>query len=53
MRYRKNPAFALLDGHMEQVARAFGSKTGNELKELIYKAFEEQVAHKPFGHVIG
>jgi hypothetical protein len=51
-RLRKEPAFDAIDSHMERVARAFAAKTGNELKTLIYRLFDKEVARKPLGHVI-
>jgi len=46
-------AFAKLRSHMEEVGAAFGAKTGNELKTLIYQTFDEEIRRKPLGHVIG
>lgn len=49
----EGPAFAGLLAHMREVATAFQARTGNELKELIYKTFGEDVSDKPLGHIIG
>lgn len=47
------PSFASLVAHMRQVNEAFGSRTGNELKDLIYRTFGEDVSDRPLGHIIG
>lgn len=49
----KKSAFVKLRAHMEEVGEAFSAMTGNELKTLIYKTFDEEIRRKPLGHVIG
>jgi hypothetical protein len=46
-------AFSDLVSHMRTVAEAFSSKTGSELKNLIYATFGEDVSERPLGHIIG
>jgi hypothetical protein len=46
------PQFRSLREQMERVASALGSKSGNELKKMIYARFTEEVGEKPLGHVI-
>ena len=45
-------AFSEVIGHMRNVNEALGSKTGNELKTMIYDLFGEEVADQPLGQVI-
>jgi len=45
-------AFSDVIGHMRNVNEALGSKTGNELKIMIYDLFDEEVADQPLGQVI-
>jgi hypothetical protein len=45
-------AFADLLNHMRAVNEKFGRKTGNELKNLIYETFGEEVAEQELGTVI-
>jgi hypothetical protein len=47
-----NDAFADLLKHMRDVNEKFGRKNGNELKNLIYETFGEEVAEKELGTVI-
>jgi DNA-binding PadR family transcriptional regulator len=49
----KKGAFDGLVRQMKAVKRVFGSKTGSKLKKLIYEAFQEEVAEKELGEVIG
>lgn len=49
---KDRPAFARLCRQMELVQESLGSKTGNELKQMIYDAFEDDVARRPLGDVI-
>jgi hypothetical protein len=45
-------AFSEVIGHMRNVNEALGTKTGNELKTMIYDLFGEEVADQPLGQVI-
>jgi hypothetical protein len=47
------PSFETLVARMRDVKKVFGSKAGSALKELIYRLFEEEVARRPMGKVIG
>jgi len=47
-----NRAFRDLLAHMREVNENFGKKTGNELKNLIYETFDEEVAEQQLGNVI-
>jgi len=38
--------------HVNEVSLAFRNKSGNSLKKLIYKAFDEEVGELPWGEVI-
>jgi hypothetical protein len=51
-RLSNHPAFAGLRRQMESVAERLGSRTGNQLKNLIYQTFTEEVARRPLGQVI-
>lgn len=46
-------AFVALFQFMQVVAEQLGSRTGNELKNLVYSKFRDEVANRPLGHVIG
>lgn len=46
-------SFQTLVTRMREVKKVFGSKRGSALKELIYKLFDEEVARRPMGKVIG
>lgn len=45
-------AFRELISHMKEVNEKFGRKSGNELKNLIYETFGEEVAEQKLGNVI-
>ena len=45
-------AFQELLEHMREVNQKFGKKTGNELKNLIYETFDQEVADEQLGRVI-
>lgn len=45
-------AFQDLLGHIREVNAKFGKKTGNELKNLIYETFGEEVAEQQLGKII-
>jgi hypothetical protein len=45
-------AFSEVIAHMRNVNEALGTKTGNELKTMIYDLFGEEVADRPLGQVI-
>lgn len=47
-----NDAFSDLLKHMREVNEQFGKKSGNELKNLIYETFGEEVAQQELGAVI-
>lgn len=47
-----NESFGEVVTHMRNVNAALGSKTGNELKTMIYDLFGEEVAEQPLGQVI-
>jgi hypothetical protein len=44
--------YADLLKHVSEVSGAFRNKSGNALKKLIYKAFDEEVGELPWGEVI-
>jgi hypothetical protein len=46
------PSFAPLVSRMQELKKAFGAKTGNSLKTLIYRLFEEEVGRRPMGETI-
>jgi hypothetical protein len=46
-------AFGELIAHMRNVNEALGRKNGNELKNMIYDLFGEEVTNQPLGRVIG
>jgi hypothetical protein len=46
------PAFAGMTEQMKRVADSLGSKTGNELKRMIYSVFDEEVGQRSLGQVI-
>lgn len=46
------PSFGPLVERMREVKKAFGSRSGNYLKELIYRLFETEVSQRPMGKVI-
>lgn len=48
----KNPSFGELIEQMKRVKKVFGSKTGNYIKNLIYRVFDQEVAQRPLGQVI-
>lgn len=45
-------AFELMKAHMTRVKNAFGDKKGNQLKDLIYKTFGEEITQKALSEVI-
>lgn len=45
-------SYSQLISRMADVKQVFGSKSGNVIKNLIYKIFEEEVGAKPLGAVI-
>jgi len=45
--------FQSLLENMRQVARVLRGKTGNQLKNLVYRVFDEEVAKKNLGDLIG
>lgn len=46
------PSFAELVTRMRDIKKAFGSKSGNSIKNLIYELFEAEVGRRPLGEVI-
>ena len=46
------PAFTALHLTMRNVSECLGDKNGNELKNLIYATFKEEVGKRPLGSVI-
>ena len=52
-RLSESPAFSGLRKHMETVFERLGARSGNQLKKLIYSTFDDEVASKPLGHIIG
>jgi hypothetical protein len=50
---RDKRPFEPLVAHMHAVKRLLGQKTGTNLKKLIYEIFQEEVAQKEIGEVIG
>lgn len=49
----KKSEFAQLNAHMKMVKKILGAKNGESLKRLIYKVFDDEVAQKKMGEVIG
>jgi hypothetical protein len=49
----KEPAYKQLCEQMRLVKGAFGKKAGSTLKNLIYDIFQQEVAQKSLGEVIG
>ncbi len=45
-------SFATLINQMQQVKKILGHKKGSELKDLVYKIFDDEVAKLPIGEVI-
>ena len=45
-------SFAPLVDRMREVKKTFGAKSGNSLKDLIYKLFDAEVGRRPLGAVI-
>ncbi len=48
-----DPAFAGLGEQMKRVKKVLGGKAGTTIKNLIYKIFDEEIAKRSFGEVIG
>ena len=46
------PSFGPLIERMREVKKTFGDKSGNVLKELIYRIFDEEVGQRPMGETI-
>lgn len=46
------PAFAALHRTMQEVDESLGDKNGNELKNLIYATFRDEVGRRPMGSMI-
>lgn len=46
------PAYQNICMHMKAVKKLLGNKTGDYLKNLVYKLFDEEVAKLPLGQVI-
>lgn len=46
------PSFGPLVARMREVKRTFGGKSGNALKELIYRLFDTEVGKRPMGEAI-
>ncbi|HYF78974.1 MAG TPA: hypothetical protein VD973_17700 [Symbiobacteriaceae bacterium] len=46
------PSFGPLVERMREVKKAFGGKSGNYLKQMIYRVFENEVGRRPMGEVI-
>jgi hypothetical protein len=46
------PAFTALHHTMQEVAESFGDKNGNQLKNMIYETFREEVGRRPLGSII-
>lgn len=49
---KKNSAYYEISEQMQSVKKAFGSKKGSKLKELIYQVFEKEVTQKQLGEII-
>jgi hypothetical protein len=45
-------SFVLLVSHMKAVKKAFGKKTGTQLKNLVYAVFDAEVKQRKLGDVI-
>jgi hypothetical protein len=50
---RSKESFGALSLQMQAVKKLLGSKSGSALKKLIYDVFQDEVAHKELGEVIG
>lgn len=48
----ESPEYQTLRENMEAVKQVLGDKSGNELKGLVYKVFEEEVAERKLGELI-
>lgn len=48
----ESPSFEKLVGHMKQVKKVLGGKSGTRLKNLIYELFEREVGERSLGEVI-
>lgn len=46
------PSYQELGGHMRQVKKLFGNKSGDQLKKLVYSLFDAEIAKLPLGEVI-
>ncbi len=46
------PSFEPIVDRMKDVKRAFGSRSGSSLKQMIYKVFDEEVGQRRLGEVI-
>ncbi len=46
------PSFALIVKRMREVKKTFGNKSGNHLKNMIYRLFDAEVSQRPLGEVI-
>ena len=48
----ENSSFDSLVGHMKQVKKVLGGKSGTRLKDLIYELFDAEVGQRALGEVI-
>ncbi len=48
----ESPSFERLVGHMKQVKKVLGGKSGTRLKNLVYELFEREVGERSLGEVI-
>ena len=46
------PSYAPIVERMKEVKKAFGGKSGNSIKKLIYEVFDEEVGRRPMGEII-
>lgn len=46
------PSFAPIVARMKEIKKAFGSKNGTYLKDLIYRLFDQEVGRRPLGQRI-
>lgn len=48
----KDPSYASLTAHMRKVKKALGAQSGDALKRMIYRTFEDEVANLRLGELI-
>lgn len=51
-RLAEKASFETLVARMREIKKAFGSRTGSALKNMIYNMFDEEVGRRPLGEMI-